>query len=127
MVVPEVTAAPPILVEPAARPQPRERIENRGESTAVTSRPARVVEVTPPPVRPARQVEGFLLQAGVFTSAERAEELHAKLTLQGIPSTIEARVHVGPFKDKAEAEAARGKLRAMGIDPVMLSGAAGRA
>lgn len=120
MVVPEVTAAPPILVEPAARPQPRERIENRGESTAVTSRPARVVEVTPPPVRPARQVEGFLLQAGVFTSAERAEELHAKLTLNGIPTQVETRVQVGPFHTRQEALAAQAKLKALGIDSLLV-------
>ena len=50
----------------------------------------------------------------------RAEELHAKLTLEGIPSTIEARVEVGPFKTRQEAEAARAKLKALGIDAVLL-------
>ena len=78
------------------------------------------------PVQPSRLYNGFVLQAGVFADPRRAEELHAKLTLQGIPSTIEARVHVGPFKDKAEAEAARGKLRAMGIDPVLVMPKGGR-
>jgi DedD protein len=57
----------------------------------------------------------------VFADPRRAEELHAKLTLEGIPSTIEARVQVGPFKTKEEAEVAREKMKTLGIDAVMLS------
>ena len=60
------------------------------------------------------------MQAGVFADPRRAEELHARLTLEGIPSTIEARVQVGPFKSREEAEAAREKLKTLGIDSVML-------
>lgn len=67
-----------------------------------------------------RMLSGFALQAGVFSDPRRAEELHARLTLEGIPSTIEARVQVGPFKSKEEAEAARAKMKTMGIDAVML-------
>ena len=73
----------------------------------------------PQPVPP-RLFSGYALQAGVFADPRRAEELHAKLTLEGIPSTIEARVQVGPFKTRAEAEAARVKMKALGIDAVML-------
>lgn len=39
---------------------------------------------------------------------------------EGIPATIEARVQVGPFKTKTEAEAARSKLTALGIETVLL-------
>ena len=63
---------------------------------------------------------GYALQAGVFSDPRRAEELNARLILEGIPSTIEARVQVGPFKSRAEAEAAREKMKAMGIDAVLL-------
>ncbi len=70
------------------------------------------------PVLP-RLLSGFVLQAGVFADPRRAEELHARLTLEGIPSTIEARVQVGPFKSRAEAEAARAKMKALGIDSVL--------
>ena len=38
----------------------------------------------------------------------------------GIPATIEARVQVGPFKTRAEANAARAKLNALGIESVLL-------
>lgn len=74
----------------------------------------------PLPAAPSRLFSGFALQAGVFAEPRRAEELHARLTLEGIPSTIEARVQVGPFNTKEEAEAARIKMKSMGIDAVML-------
>jgi DedD protein len=64
----------------------------------------------------------FALQLGVFNNLANAEELRAKLELQGIPSTIEARVQVGPFKTREEIESARAKLRALGMDPgIMIS------
>lgn len=77
---------------------------------------------TAPPLRssPLRLFSGFSLQAGVFAEPRRAEELHARLILEGIPSSIEARVQVGPFNSKEEAEAARVKMKSMGIDAVML-------
>lgn len=108
-VVPESTAAPAL--------QPVE------EAPAPPRQPARVTDVVPRPA-PSRLLSGYVLQAGVFTSAQRAEELHAKLTLNGIPSTMEARVQVGPFKSKAEAEAAREKLRGLGIESVLIPPAA---
>lgn len=67
-----------------------------------------------------RLFSGYALQAGVFSEVRRAEELHAKLTLNGIPSTLEARVQVGPFKTREEAELAREKMKALGIDAVLL-------
>lgn len=109
---------------PAAAPAPAVRAsEGRmgGAATATSGAPARAerAEQVPPPV-PARLYSGFAVQAGVFADPRRAEELHAKLTLEGIPSTIEARVQAGPFKTREEAEAARAKLKALGIDAVLL-------
>ena len=74
------------------------------------------VELLPEHKRPG----GFAVQAGVFADAQRAEELRAMLTLNGIPSTLEARVQVGPFKTREEAEAARQKLKALGIEGLLL-------
>ncbi|MDR0528347.1 MAG: SPOR domain-containing protein [Zoogloeaceae bacterium] len=110
VVPPEFTAPPPATDPPIALPAP----------PAVRSLP----EANPP--RLARLVTGFLVQAGVFSSPQRAEELHARLTLHGIPSTLEARVQVGPFKTQAEAEAARKKMRALGIEGVILPPAGNR-
>lgn len=72
------------------------------------------------PPAPPRLFSGYAVQAGVFADAQHAEELRARLTLNGIPSTLEARVQVGPFKTRAEAEAARQKMKALGIDGILL-------
>ena len=72
-----------------------------------------------------RQISGtgerrFALQMGVFGNLANAEDLRAKLELHGIPSSIEARVHVGPFRTREEADAARAKLKELGLDPGLL-------
>ena len=100
--------------QPVARPAPSS--QPRVAATAPSREPAAVALPPAPP----RLFSGYALQAGVFSDPRRAEELNAKLILEGIPSTIEARVQVGPFKSRAEAEAAREKMKAMGIDAVLL-------
>jgi len=65
-------------------------------------------------------VRQFFVQLGVFSNVTNAEELRAKLELNGIPSQIEARVQVGPFASRQEAEAAREKLHALGLDGGLL-------
>ena len=74
-----------------------------------------------PVAAPSRLFPGYALQVGVFADPRRAEELHARLTQEGIPSFIEARVEVGPFKTRDEADAARAKLNVLGIESVLLS------
>lgn len=86
----------------------------------VASQPAPAVQAKPQPA-PVRLFSGYTLQAGVFTNTQRAEELYAKLQLNGIPATLETRVSVGPFKTREEADAAREKMRELGIDSVMLA------
>jgi len=102
------TDAPPTLAKPSAR--------------LTETRPAQAV---PAPVV-SRLFSGFLLQAGVFSSAQRAEELHAKLTLSGVPSTLETRVQVGPFRTRQEAEAAQAKLKELGIEAILVPPKGGR-
>lgn len=129
---PEVAAQPvlPRASQPAGRPAvsgsqpvaPGKPAESKAASPLAVS-PARSepsVAAAQPPPAPPRLFSGYALQAGVFADPRRAEELHAKLTLEGIPSTIEARVQVGPFKSREEAEAARVKMKALGIDAVLL-------
>ncbi len=84
---------------------------------------ARLIDVRPVPLVPAgasRTGPGFVLQAGVFSSAQRAEELHAKLTLSGVPSVLETRVQVGPFRSRQEAEVAQAKLRELGVETILV-------
>lgn len=56
----------------------------------------------------------------MFSSASNAGELHAKLEKAGIPSYIESRVQVGPFKTQKEADEARRKLKELGLGPGLL-------
>lgn len=130
---PEVAAQPvlPRASQPAARPvaavsQPAPP----APAKPAEAKSAAPVAIAPAPIQPQPQPQiqlapprlfsGYALQAGVFADPRRAEELHARLVLEGIPSTIEARVQVGPFKSREEAEAARAKMKALGIEAVML-------
>ena len=134
-----VAPAPPIVQKPATAAQtpaappgtPKVHADERAVAETVPLAPAprqpsaRVIETRQAPVIPpsglSRLFNGFVLQAGVFNSPQRAEELHAKLTLSGVPSTLETRVQVGPFKTRQEAEAAQAKLRELGIDSVLVA------
>lgn len=113
-VAPEMTSAPPIAPAPAVS-QPKASVPS-----------ARIVETTPAAPTAPRLFSGFVLQAGVFTSAQRAEELHAKLTLSGVQSSIETRVQVGPFRTRKEAAEAQAKLRELGIDSILIAPKGGR-
>jgi DedD protein len=111
--VPEATAWP--TIEPQEQVSPP-RLAAKSNTRVLEPQPA-----SPPVVlTPQRLFSGFLVQAGVFTSPELAEELHAKLTLSGISSTLETRVQIGPFRTRQEAELAQQKLRELGVESVLL-------
>lgn len=116
-IVPEMTSSPPLLPPPVVQPEAPPK-------AAVPS--ARVVEAKPAASAAPRLFSGFVLQAGVFASAQRAEELHAKLTLSGVPSSIETRVQVGPFRTRKEAAEAQQKLRELGIESILVAPRGGR-
>lgn len=113
--VPEATTAPSNVLPPPPRAAvAAEPVPPRPAARILETRPA----VTPPVV--SRLFSGFLLQAGVFSSVQRAEELHARLTLSGVPSTLETRVQVGPFKTRQEAELAQAKLKELGVEAILV-------
>ena len=129
--VPSQAAPSPAVTSSPSRPQHSQPEASSPSSLAVPEEratPARasahVIESRPAPVAApsgvSRLFSGFLLQAGVFTSPQRAEELHAKLTLSGVPSTLETRVQVGPFSTRQEAEAAQAKLKELGVETVLV-------
>jgi len=119
-------SAPASVAEESAAPAMAPRKE--ADSPVVGKPSARVLEASPAPApapvvsQPAlsRLLSGFLLQAGVFASPKTAEELHARLTLSGVPSTMETRVQVGPFRTRQEAEAAQQKLKALGVETILV-------
>ncbi|MGH8665561.1 MAG: SPOR domain-containing protein [Burkholderiales bacterium] len=68
-----------------------------------------------------KPVRGPRLQAGVFLQATNAQTFKANLEAQGFPVYIESRVHIGPFRDRKEAERAREKLRELGVTTVLIA------
>lgn len=88
-------------------------------------RPAsRAVARHAPPPKPLARKEAqkqYVFQMGVFNDVANAQTLNDKLKEAGVPSRIEARVQVGPFKTRKEAEEARRKLMALGMNPGILA------
>lgn len=139
--VPEATSspgAPPLQPLPAEKPltkpatgraaslRPSEPV-SPAAAPAARPDPARELAAAPAPRRatPSRPLtqaaeRQYALQMGVFNNVANAEDLRAKLELNGIPATIEARVHVGPFASREEVEAARAKLKELGLDGGLL-------
>ena len=106
--VPEGTAAP--SVPPPPQPPAAKVMPTPMPTTSL-----------PPPAKPLAPGQGYLVQMGVFSNIANAEDLKGRLDKAGIPAHIEARVQVGPFKNKAEAEAAQKKLAEMGLSGLLLS------
>ncbi len=138
------TGAPPLAPLPPEKPltkpaSPRQAAirpsEPAAQAVAPTTRPdaqrelarsqwsgSRGAPASKPLSQPATAARQFALQLGVFNNLANAEDLRAKLELHGIPSTIEARVQVGPFKTREDVESAREKLKALGMDSgIMIS------
>lgn len=120
---PRMATMRPISPAPnGAPPRAEPAKELAREIPRVTTQPVRPFHA--PASKPLTQVgevpRAFQLQLGVFVNLANAEELRAKLELAGIPAHIEARVQVGPFSSREEAEAAQTKLSAMGINPGIL-------
>ncbi|AZN36018.1 SPOR domain-containing protein [Iodobacter ciconiae] len=88
-------------------------------STATTSTPASATASTPPYPAAQHTANGFTVQAGVFLHAPNAGKLLSQLKAAGIPAYAETRIQIGPFKDKASADAAAEKLKRMGIEPIV--------
>lgn len=121
---PVVAAQPSVPRKPAAPVHSASPVSTEASAPPTPTPPApsesAVSPTTPAVPTSPRLFSGYALQAGVFADPRRAEELQARLVEAGIPATIEARVQVGPFKTRAEANAARAKLNALGIESVLL-------
>ena len=60
------------------------------------------------------------MQIGVFTSFTNAEAMREKLKASGIEARTETRVQVGPFSERVAAEGTLAKIRALGIQAVLV-------
>ncbi|MBY0444373.1 MAG: SPOR domain-containing protein [Burkholderiales bacterium] len=98
----------------ATKPEPITR------PASVTQAPQSTPVAAPLPYPAAQHTpNGYTVQAGVFMRAQNADKLLSQLKAAGIPAFAETRVQIGPFKDKASADAAAAKLKRMGIDPIV--------
>ena len=124
---PEVEAEQPETREAApARPAAREAAP---APTPAPSAPA--AKAAPAPAAAAKDssaarapaalppATGFVVQLGMFTSVENAQAMLERLKAQNVPAYLETRVVVGPFRDRAEADAAQRKLQAGGVSGVI--------
>lgn len=125
-VAPNKTAHAPRIERPLTKPaeahlallkpaEPLAAAKPHAPATELVRPPRPPAPASRPLTQPLGQPGMFLLQLGVFNSTANAEELRAKLELNGIPSQIEARVQVGPFKSRLEAEQMRDKLKQLGM------------
>ena len=59
----------------------------------------------------------YAVQLSPFSDVATAKELYARLEKIGIPASlrIEAQLQVGPFRTQQEAEAARARLKELGV------------
>lgn len=103
----EAQAAP----GPNAAPEP----EPGAEAPPAPSAPA-----SAPPAIPPAPADGFRIQLGVFGDPANAQALQRELADKGLPATIQSRVVLGPFPDRASAEKARAALRNAGHEAGML-------
>lgn len=107
---PEPPPPPRVAATPALPPPAR---TTGGAAGPAATPPPAVVEA---PSAAARLVSGYIVQSGLFSDLALAEQWQARLAQEGIPSSIEARLQIGPFESRAEADAARRKLKKLGID-----------
>lgn len=91
--------------------------------SAAQPHPMQAAPMASPAARPAGSSVGYNVQLGLFSNMDNAQKLISELKSKGIEVQSETRVHLAPFRTRAEAEQAVAKLRAMGYAPML--GAAG--
>lgn len=106
---------PPPKVSNASRMPPPEPRATPATPRPATPPPARTAPAAPPPLAGELPPgKGFVVQLGVFSNPDNAREMVEKLNKQGIRAHLEARVQLGPFLNRQEAEKAQLEMRKMG-------------
>lgn len=119
---------------PAVSEPPKEPVNEPPVVKPAEPAPAPAAKPNKPAVKdkPAAKIEkGWVVQAGVFASAENAKQLRDKLRKLGYTTEIDnltvdaksmARVRVGPYRDNAAAKAAQARLQTQaGVKGVVLA------
>jgi len=63
--------------------------------------------------------QSYVVQVGVFSNPDNARELVEKLNKQGVRAHMEARVQIGPFLNRQEAEKAQAAMRKLGYNALV--------
>lgn len=124
-------AAPPA---PPAEPVPPVPMEPAPVPTTPPVAPA-MIEVVPPVLKPESapptamvSTSGFAINVGLFADAGNADRVHTRLVDAGLPAFIQVvdspngqrtRVRVGPFANRAAADDAALRIRALGLEAVV--------
>lgn len=111
---PPVVGNPRLVLKSGDAPARAAVADPERPEPAPAAAPASPAPAKASPAKPVPR-SGYLVQLGVFSTADNAQALHEKVAAMGIESHIESRVVVGPFKDRAAADAAREKLRKSGL------------
>lgn len=119
------------LVQPSMEPPPPPKVSNSPRAAppaaspgAMASPPPRPAARETPAAAPAPRVEppsdkGYVVQLGVFSNPDNARELVEKLARAGVRAHLEARVQLGPFHSREEAEKARLEMRKLGYNALI--------
>jgi len=111
--IPQPTASTSVATAPADVAKPKPETPEPTPATAESSKPATA--------EPGRAASGhFYVHLGIYAATKNAEDLVATLKQGGFPAFAEAsdyqgkaaeRVRVGPYEDRAAAEAARLRIK----------------
>ena len=111
---PKKTAAEPS--KPLVKAEPQKPAPLAAPSTQA---PQPVAATTKPAPLPAPS--GYVVQFGVFSNPQNAQQLVERLKQIGIEAHTETRVQLPAFKTKAEADAALAKMKEKGISATLLA------
>lgn len=117
-------AAAPAPTPPPATPASANASTTNPAPTAPGAAPGATPSPTPSPAptAPAKSDDGppgprHYVTFGTFVRPADAEALRARLDAQGLPAVLEARLRVGPFATREEAQAAQARLKDLGFTP----------
>lgn len=114
---------PPKVNNGPKAPQAASQASQAGPATTRPVAPAPAQPV-PPATRPSTTPtvpagQGFVVQLGVFSNPDNAREMVEKLNKKGIRAHLEARVQLGPFLNRQEAEKAQAEMRNLGYSALV--------
>ena len=126
--VPTVDEAPKAVVLPPARIAPEPIPPMASPSTALPAAMPPLAPVTPQSM--AVKGKGYLINVGLFAVPSNGTNAHEKLKAAGMPVVSDfieskkkgtlTRVRVGPFDNRAQADAAARQIRALKLDAVVV-------